>query len=85
MKKQPCLRVFLCLAENEPTEHIQDPGQSPPGMGGTLACLPASVRTISCVGAGNLIPNNFIETVKFLKMGHFCYQRRIMHPINFSI
>lgn len=59
VKQQPCLGVFLCLAQNERTEHIQDPGQSPPGMGGTLACLPASVRTVSCAGVGNLIPNDF--------------------------
>ena len=59
VKEQSYLHVFLCLAQNESTEHIQDPGQSPLGTCGTVARLPTSLRTVSCAGVGNLIPSDF--------------------------
>lgn len=42
MKKQPCFDAFLHLEKKEPSEHIQDPGQSPLGTCRTeagLSCL----------------------------------------------
>ena len=40
MKKQPCFDVFLYLEQKGPSEHIQDPGQSPLGTCATEAGLP---------------------------------------------